>query len=146
VLVNWLGGRGENDVRMELNLLKQLSPKQSVYKNPKFDLPKRLWQKMCNMAEISEEKIFVELSNKQINVLTEYLVRCRFEISGKTTFKEEFVTCGGVDLNEIDASSMESKIVKGVFFAGEVINVDGVTGGYNFQAAWSTAWVVSESI
>jgi predicted flavoprotein YhiN len=74
------------------------------------------------------------------------LIRCPFQIKGKTTFKEEFVTCGGVDLKEIDLETMESKKVQGLYFAGEVLNIDGETGGFNFQAAWSTAFVAAKSI
>jgi predicted flavoprotein YhiN len=76
----------------------------------------------------------------------EFLIRCPFKIKGKTTFKEEFVTCGGVDLKEIDLERMESKIVKNLFFAGEVLNIDGETGGFNFQAAWSTGFVAANAV
>ena len=74
------------------------------------------------------------------------MIRCPFEIKGKTTFKEEFVTCGGVDLKSIDLETMESKLIKGIYFAGEVLNIDGETGGFNFQSAWTTAYVAAKSI
>lgn len=83
---------------------------------------------------------------KNINKLIEFLIRCPFQIKGKTTFKEEFVTCGGVDLAEVNLESMESKKVKNLFFAGEVLNMDGETGGFNFQSAWTTAWVAAQHI
>jgi predicted flavoprotein YhiN len=83
---------------------------------------------------------------KQINRLVENLTHSVFHIKGKTTFKEEFVTCGGVDLQEVNLASMESNLVPGLFFAGEVLNIDGETGGFNFQAAWSTAYVAANGI
>jgi predicted flavoprotein YhiN len=76
----------------------------------------------------------------------EHLIRCPFSISGKTTFKEEFVTCGGVDLKEVDPGTLQSKIVPGLYFAGEVLNIDGETGGFNFQSAWTTAYLAAKSI
>ena len=83
---------------------------------------------------------------RNINKLIEFLIRCPFYIKEKTTFKEEFVTCGGVDLAEVNLESMESKKVKNLFFAGEVLNIDGETGGFNFQSAWTTAWVAAQRI
>ena len=97
------------------------------------------------LAEIPEDKVWGEVALRNLNKLLEYLIRCPFHIQGKTTFKEEFVTCGGVDLREVDLSTMESKIVKGLYFAGEVLNIDGETGGFNFQAAWSTAYMAAMS-
>ena len=90
--------------------------------------------------------VWAEAPAKTLNRLVEFLVRCPFEIRGKTTFKEEFVTCGGVDLNEIELTSMESKKIPGLYFAGEVLNMDGETGGYNFQVAWTTAFVAANAI
>ena len=109
-------------------------------------MPQRLWTRLCQLSEIEETKIWAELPTKNLNKLIEYLLRSPFHIKGKTTFKEEFVTCGGVDLNEINLSSMESKKIVSLFFAGEVLNVDGETGGFNFQAAWSTAWVAAKCL
>ena len=98
------------------------------------------------LAEISDSKIWAEVSSKEMNRLIEFLIRCPFKIKGKTTFKEEFVTCGGVPLSEIDLHSMQSKKIPGLYFAGEVLNLDGETGGFNFQAAWSTAYLAAQSI
>ena len=91
-------------------------------------------------------KIWADLSHKVINRLIEFLFACPFQIKGKTTFKEEFVTCGGISLTDIDLNSMESKKVPGLYFAGEVLDIDGETGGFNFQAAWTTSWVAAKSI
>jgi predicted Rossmann fold flavoprotein len=143
-LVNWTG-LSETEVRAELMKLKQEN-KKIVFNAAQFELPKRLWEFLCAKAGIEERKIWSELSNKQINRLVELLYACPFNIKGKTTFKEEFVTCGGIALSEIDLQTMESKKVKGLFFAGEVLDVDGETGGFNFQSAWSTAWVAAQAI
>lgn len=145
-LVNWTGKRGEEEVREFLQNQKANRGKQKIVTNPLFALPSRLWERLVSIAEIIDEKIWAEASNKEINKLTELLIRCPFHIKGKTTFKEEFVTCGGVDLKEIDLETMESKKVQGLYFAGEVLNIDGETGGFNFQAAWSTAFVAAKSI
>jgi predicted flavoprotein YhiN len=98
------------------------------------------------LAEIPEDKIWAELLQKHLNKLVENLIRCSFEIKGKTTFKEEFVTCGGVDLKDINMETMESRKIKNLFFAGEVVNIDGETGGFNFQAAWTTANAAAKGI
>jgi predicted Rossmann fold flavoprotein len=114
--------------------------------NPLYNLPQRLWERLCERAEIGEEKIWAELPQKNMNRLMEQLIRCPFNISGKTTFKEEFVTCGGVELKELDLDTMQSKIHGGLYFAGEVLNIDGETGGFNFQSAWTTAYLAAKSI
>jgi predicted Rossmann fold flavoprotein len=145
-LVSWIGSVKEEEVRNFLLDYKKTKGKQRVMGNPLYSLPQRLWTRLCELAEIEEEKIWAELPQKNINRLMEFLIRCPFLIKGKTTFKEEFVTCGGVDLKEIDIETMESKIVKGLFFAGEVLNIDGETGGFNFQAAWSTAYVAAKNL
>ncbi len=144
-LVNFTGIEKEEELKNQLQHFRNLHPKKKVSTNPIFDLPSRLWLKLCLLAEIEDTKIWAELSQKQLNKLIENLYRCPFQIKGKTTFKEEFVTCGGIDLAEIDLETMESKKVKGLFFAGEVLNVDGITGGFNFQSAWTTGWIAGRS-
>jgi predicted Rossmann fold flavoprotein len=144
-LVSWIGDVNEDDLRQKLKSHQEARGKQSVLKNPLFELPQRLWTRLCQLAEIEETKIWAELPTKNLNKLIEFLIRCPFNIKGKTTFKEEFVTCGGVDLKEIDLSTMQSKKIENLFFAGEVLNIDGETGGFNFQAAWTTAWVAANA-
>lgn len=146
VLVSWIGAVKEDDLRHSLQKYKAAHVKQKIYGNPLFGLPQRLWVRLCSLAEIPEEKIWGETSQKSLNKLLENLGRCPLRIKGKTTFKEEFVTCGGVDLREVDLETLESRKVAGLFFAGEVLNVDGETGGFNFQAAWSTASIAAKSI
>jgi predicted Rossmann fold flavoprotein len=145
-LVNWTGTYGEDSLREHLQSHKTNRGKQKIMTNSLFSLPSRLWELLVTLAEIADEKIWAEASNKEINKLIELLIRCPFHIKGKTTFKEEFVTCGGVSLNEIDLETMQSKKIEGLYFAGEVLNMDGETGGFNFQAAWSTAYVAAQSI
>ncbi len=146
VLVSWIGSAKEDEVRKTFLTYQQDHKKQKVISNPLFHLPQRLWTRLCELAEIEESKIWNELALRNMNKLLEALIRCPFEIKGKTTFKEEFVTCGGVDLSDIDLERMESKEIKNLFFAGEVLNIDGETGGFNFQAAWTTAYVAACAI
>lgn len=146
VLINWTGNTTEEALRQFFSDMKSKHGKQKVVTNPMFAIPQRLWQRLCEFAEIPETKIWAELPQKNMNKLMEALIRCPFQIKGKTTFKEEFVTCGGVDLKSIDLEAMESKTMKGLYFAGEVLNIDGETGGFNFQSAWTTAYVAASSI
>ena len=145
-LVNWTGTVGEEELRKELQELNAFHGKQKIVINPLYKIPSRLWARLCALAEIDENRTWAELPRKNLNRLVEFMIRCPFEIKGKTTFKEEFVTCGGIDLKSIDLETMESKLVKGIYFAGEVLNIDGETGGFNFQAAWTTAYVAGKSI
>lgn len=146
VLISWIKETQEETVRKFLSEYKSTNKKRKIYSHPLFELPQRLWTRLCELAEIEEQKIWDELANKNMNKLLELLIRCPFKIKGKTTFKEEFVTCGGVDLAEVDTETMESRKIKNLFFAGEVLNIDGETGGFNFQAAWSTAYVAAKQI
>jgi predicted Rossmann fold flavoprotein len=146
VLVSWVGVIKEEEFRSSMLEQKRHHGKQKIFTNSLFDLPSRLWQRLCILSEIDEQKIWAELPQKNLNKLIELLIRTPFDIKGKTTFKEEFVTCGGVDLKDVDFETMESKKVKNIFFAGEVLNIDGETGGFNFQSAWTTAYVAAEAI
>jgi predicted Rossmann fold flavoprotein len=144
-LVNWTG-QPETEVRSMLMKLKDESSRKQVLTNPLFNLPKRLWEFLCIKSGVESQKIWADLPHKVINRLIELLFACPFHIKGKTTFKEEFVTCGGISLNDIDLNSMESKKVPGLYFAGEILDIDGETGGFNFQAAWTTAWVAASAL
>ena len=145
-LVNWLGQAREDELRATLMEYKSSRRKQRVLSNALFSLPQRLSERLCRLAEIDDTKTWQELPQKKINKLVEFLIRCPFEIKGKTTFKEEFVTCGGVDLNEVNFETMESRKLQNVFFAGEVLNIDGETGGFNFQTAWTTGFIAAKAI
>lgn len=145
-LVSWVGEIKDVDLRSRLYVEMKNHGLRKIVTNPLFGLSQRLWQRLCDLAEIPEEKIWAELPQRNCNKLSESLLRCPFQIKGKTTFKEEFVTCGGVKLNEIDLERMESKKMKNLFFAGEVLNIDGETGGFNFQSAWTTAFIAATAI
>ena len=132
-----------------LDVLKQLKhnlAKKTVFKSAQFDLPKRLWQKLVLASKMNEESRWADLNKDQLELLTSQLTQAVFNVDGKSTFKEEFVTAGGVDLKEINFKTFESKLHKNLYFAGEVINVDAVTGGFNFQNAWTSAYVVAKHI
>lgn len=146
VLIDWLNTLKEDDLREELLFQKEnLSPKQTG-NTPLFNLPKRLWEYFLDRAGIAPATRWADLSKKQINVLINVLLRDEYDVTGKTTFKEEFVTCGGISLKEIDFATMQSKITPGLYFAGEVLDIDGITGGFNFQNAWTTAWIAAKSL
>ena len=144
--IRWINEYKEDDFRKEIQIFKNNHPKKKIITNPLFNLPSRIWEHFCERSQIGKDLLWHECSKKQINRLIENLFNYIIAIEGKTTFKEEFVTAGGVDLNEIDPNSMESRLVPDVFFAGEVINVDGITGGFNFQAAWSTGFLAGISV
>lgn len=145
-LVNWTGDQTEESVRNLFREKNKREGRKRIYSHSLFKLPQRLWEKICDKAAVSEKMTWAEAPAKSINRLLEFLIRCPFNILGKTTFKEEFVTCGGVDLKEVELTTMESKKVPGLYFVGEVLNVDGETGGFNFQAAWTTAFVAAKAI
>jgi predicted Rossmann fold flavoprotein len=144
-LVNWTGV-AEIDIRNTFIKLRDEGSKKQVTSTALFNVPKRLWEHLCSKAEIEDKKIWADLPNKCLNRLIELLYACPFQIKGKTTFKEEFVTCGGISFSEIDLLSLESKKIKGLYFAGEILNMDGETGGFNFQGAWTTAYLAAQSI
>lgn len=118
----------------------------SVLKSKAEDMPKRLWLYILKRAAVNAHKNWADLTKTEIENLIHTLEHDLYQVNGKTTFKEEFVTCGGVDLKEINMKTMESKLIAGLYFSGEVINVDALTGGFNFQAAWTTAWLAAEAI
>lgn len=144
--IRWDAAFEEDLLRTDLQGYRENHPKRKVGAHPMFQIPTRLWVFLIQKSEIDPEQLWFQISNKQINKLLENLFRFTIEIDGKTTFKEEFVTAGGVSLEEISPNTMQSNLVQGVFFAGEVIDIDGITGGFNFQAAWSTGFVAGTSV
>ena len=130
----------------QLKEFKQELAKKTVIKAPQFDLPKRLWQQLVLASNIKETERWADINKQQLEELSLQLTRAIFKVTGKSTFKEEFVTAGGVDLKEVNFKTFESRRIPNLYFAGEVINVDAVTGGFNFQNAWTGAYIVSQSI
>lgn len=145
-LVNWLHDTNLEEVKKTVQDLRQYEGKLLVRgKNP-FGLPKRLWEYFCTQAGIGEQLRWGDLSAAAQNKLLELIVAHPFTVKGKTTYKEEFVTCGGVKLSEVDTRTMESKLAPGLYFAGEILDVDGITGGFNFQHAWSSGWTAAQHL
>jgi len=145
ILVNWLNEMKEDVLRSQIQLVMLEHGGKMVPNLNPFPITNRLWVYLLQKSDISLEMRWKDLGKKNINKLVNTLLNDRFEVSGKTTFKEEFVTAGGISLNDINFKSMESRIVKGLFFAGEVLDIDGITGGFNFQAAWTTGFIAGKS-
>ena len=146
ILVNWLNDRKEDDLRSEMNKVIEIHGGKMVGNLNPFPMASRLWNFLLLKTEINPEKRWNEVGKKGINKLINTLLNDRYEVSGKTTFKEEFVTAGGVSLDDVDFTTMESKVLLGIFFAGEVLDIDGVTGGFSFQAAWTTGWIAGKNV
>lgn len=146
VLVNWLDETKEDAARqMIAQTIAQHGAKMTGNLNP-FPFPNRLWNYLLEKSGISDELRWKELGGKNLNKLVNTLINDRYEVSGKTTFKEEFVTAGGVALDQIDFKTMQHREIPGLFFAGEILDIDGITGGFNFQAAWTTGWIAGKSV
>lgn len=146
IQVSWLTDKKEDTLRAEFIEMKKTFATRLVYNFIEFGLPKRLWQFLLDKSGIPEHQQWAQLSKDQLNKLVSSLMYDEYSVSGKTTFKEEFVTCGGVSLKDVNFQTMESKIMKGLYFAGEVLDIDAVTGGFNFQAAWSTGFVAAKAM
>ncbi len=146
IKVNWLNGNSAEETFEMLRELKSENSKQTVIKYPQFNMPKRLWQSLVKAAGIDEALKWAETTNNQFKQLALQLTHSIFLVNGKSTFKEEFVTAGGVDLKEINFKQFESKLHKNLYFAGEVLNIDAITGGFNFQNAWTGGYIVAKSI
>ena len=140
--VNWLA-INEEELRVQFSTI--TASRKLMHKHNPFDVPKRLWKFILDKLEISDSQIWGELTKKNKNRLINTLINDAFEVRGKTTFKEEFVSCGGINLSDINMNTMESKLHKGVYFAGEILNIDGITGGFNFQAAWTTGYLAGKN-
>jgi predicted Rossmann fold flavoprotein len=146
ILINWLPDYREQDLRNDWpSFREEYAAQKTGNKNP-FGLPNRLWLYLLTSSGIHPDTRWADIHSKEQNKLIRNLTGQEFAVKGKTTFKEEFVTCGGIKLSEIDPNSMQSKLVPGLFFAGEVMDVDGITGGFNFQNAWTSGWIAAKAI
>ena len=144
VQINWIGIPNEADVARIMDDAVAERRNKKVANACPFELPKKFWAYLLERAGIGVDAVWHELGKKAKNKLVNTLLNDVYEVRGKTTFKEEFVTCGGVALGEIDFNTMESRVIPGLHFAGEVLDVDGVTGGFNFQAAWTTGFIAGQ--
>jgi predicted Rossmann fold flavoprotein len=146
IVVNWLPEYNENTLREQFQQLRFDIAAQKIGSRNPFNLPQRLWQYLLQECGIDEEKRWADLPVKEQNKLISHCCAQEFKVQGKTTFKEEFVTAGGVQLSEIDVNTMQSKVMPNVFFAGEILDVDGITGGFNFQHAWTSGFIAAVGV
>jgi predicted Rossmann fold flavoprotein len=146
IMVNWLSDDTEQSLRECWHSLRnELAVQKMVNKNP-FGLPNRLWNYLLSLSNINEDTRWADLPSREQNKLIKNLTVGEFIVDGKTTFKEEFVTCGGIKLSEIDPNTMQSKKIPNLFFSGEIMDIDGITGGFNFQNAWTSGWIAANAI
>ncbi len=145
IFVNWLNDVDTDEAEKILKDLKQEHAKKAVSKKSPFDFPNRLWESLVLASNISEETKWADLSKIQLQNLANQLTNSSFQVNGKSTFKEEFVTAGGIDLKEINFKTMESKLHENLYFAGEIVNIDAITGGFNFQNAWTSGFIVASN-
>lgn len=141
VLVNWAGERTEQEVRGILKTVVEGHGMKKIANVNPFQLPGRLWNFLIDKLEVGDDMIWQNMGKKNINRLVHLITNDEYQVQGKTTFKEEFVTCGGVSLHDVDMKTMQSRKSPNLYFAGEVLDIDGVTGGFNFQAAWTTGYI-----
>lgn len=146
IQVNWLNDIDLEDTEEQLKELKLEHSKKIICKKSPFNFPNRLWESLVLASGIDPETKWADLTKKQLTNLANQLTNGEYQVNGKSTFKEEFVTAGGIDLKEINFKTMESKLHKNLFFAGEIVNIDAITGGFNFQNAWTGGFIVAESI
>jgi len=146
LIINWLPNYNRETLQAILLETKQSQPRKQILNFSPVEIPKRLWQSLVTFIGIDSKIVWADLSKKALNNLLIELLQGEYLIKGKGVFKEEFVTCGGVSLSEINFKTMESKKCPGLFFAGEVLDIDGVTGGFNFQSAWTTGWLAGQTI
>ncbi|OQP65279.1 flavoprotein [Niastella vici] len=146
IIINWLPAYNEQTLREYLQQLRFEIATQKIGNRNPFNLPQRLWQYLLQLSGIDEEKRWADLPAKEQNKLITNCCAQECKVQGKTTFKEEFVTAGGIQLSEIDANTMQSKVIPHLYFAGEILDVDGITGGFNFQHAWTSGFIAASAI
>lgn len=146
ILVNWLNETSFEECIDLLKKIKLENAKKIISKKSPFDMPNRLWENLVLASGISEEMKWADCNKIQLNTLANQLTSGEFQVNGKSTFKEEFVTAGGIDLKEVNFKTMESKVIPNLYFAGEILNIDAITGGFNFQNAWTGGFIISQSI
>lgn len=146
LIINWLPQSNPEVLREELLAVKSQLPHRVVSSSCPVMIPRRLWKQLTLAVGIDEQKRWGEVSNKVLNQLIPELTQGEYQVNGKGVFKEEFVTCGGVSLKEVNFKTMESRCCPNLFFAGEILDIDGVTGGFNFQSAWTTGWLAGQAM
>jgi len=144
--VNWIPALNEAELRSEFQSRRKSAPTRRVFNSRIGSIPARLWEKLASNAGILPETNWSSLTRAGMNELIRHLRATEFKVDGKSLNKEEFVTCGGVRLREINFKTMESRIVPNLYFAGELLDIDGITGGFNFQSAWTTGWIAGHAM
>jgi hypothetical protein len=142
--VNWMGEEKTSDVESRLKRMKEENLKSYLKNSYPENLPKRFWLNLLDKISIDQDKQWSRISNREIAKMGHALVASQLNIAGQNRYKDEFVECGGVALSEVDFKTMQSKVCPGLYFAGEILDVDGITGGFNFQHAWTTAWIAAQ--
>lgn len=146
LIINFLGGLSTAALLDQFKAYRQGHPTRLIAGNNFLPIPKRYWQRVVERAGVDEALTWSHITSEQQQQIADELTRASFKVMGKGEFKEEFVTAGGVKLREVDFRTMESRLCPGLYFAGEILDIDGITGGYNFQAAWSTGWIAGKSM
>jgi predicted Rossmann fold flavoprotein len=146
LIINWLPHSSPDEILREIQDRRETIGAQMVLKSKGANLPSRLWEKLALLAGITPEDRWSKLSRESANRLVQVLTATKLQITGKSMNKEEFVTCGGIPLKEIETKTMQSRVVPNLYFAGEALDIDGITGGYNFQSAWTTGWIAGQSM
>lgn len=146
LIINWLPKLSVEMVDKELQMRRQAQPARFVVNTPIAPLSSRLWETLVVASGLARETRWAAVSKSSQHKLVQQLTRTEFQVTGKSTNKEEFVTCGGVRLGEVNLKTMESRLCPGLYFAGELLDIDGITGGFNFQAAWTTGWIAGKSM
>jgi predicted flavoprotein YhiN len=144
--INWLPTYKQDVLRQQLTAVRSQLAKKLVFANCPVPIPRRLWERLLLYIGVPEAERWADVSNKTLNLLLQELTHGQYTVLGKGVFKEEFVTCGGVNLKEIDFKTMQSRQCPGLFFAGEILDIDGITGGFNFQSAWTTGWLAGQGM
>ena len=146
LLINWLPQSSPDEILREIQDRREAIGAQMVLRSKWAPLPSRLWEQLALLAGVTTEDRWSKFSRESASRLVQILTSTQLQVTGKSMNKEEFVTCGGIPLKEIDTKTMESRIVPGLYFAGEALDIDGITGGYNFQSAWTTGWIAGQSM
>jgi predicted Rossmann fold flavoprotein len=146
LLIHWLPDLDAERIAAELRLRRESQPARFVVNTPISPLPGRLWEQLVLAAGIARETRWAALSSAERHALIQQLARTELKVTGKSLNKDEFVTCGGVRLSEVNFKRMESRICPGLYFAGELLDIDGITGGFNFQSAWTTGWIAGRAM
>ena len=144
--LDWIPGQSQERSRQEIQNRRMDQGAKALLRSGWPPLPSRLWEQLCGFAGVTPDERWSKFSREKENLLLRELHHTKLQVTGKSMNKEEFVTCGGIPLEEVNMKTMESRKVPSLYFAGETLDVDGITGGFNFQAAWTTAWIAGQSM